>query len=109
VLATGLPFSVMPLRIRQGLDVVIAPVTGWKGMVPTWFGIPCSIGRIQMSLLVEETPGLMREFSLLTLFPRAELTGAPPYIFLGIQFFHEYRGQIAIDGAPGGTGKLIIP
>src|SRR5258708_3341222 len=68
-LATEQLLSVIPLPIREFLDVVITPERGWRGQVPSWYGISCRIGRVGLWLPVEEGPGSHREFSLLALLP----------------------------------------
>jgi hypothetical protein len=92
------------------LDPVINPVSGWRGRVPTWFGIPCRIGRVTLWLPVEGRGAVFRNFSLLVLLPREELEGAPPFILLGTQFFLEYKSKVLLDffsiENPGG---LIVP
>jgi hypothetical protein len=107
VLATGTPISVVPWFIQNALTLQVTPVTVPSGPVPRWYGIPCDIGRVTLWLPVDETPGQNRDFSLLVLLPRADLTGALPYVYLGAQFLLEYRVQVALDGAT--SGRLVIP
>lgn len=110
LLATGQPLSVVPPTIRAHLDLVIAPVPGWKGHVPTWFGVGCRVGRVELWLPVEETPGQYRRFSLLALLPRHHLDDAPPFIHLGTQFLLEYRAHVRLDcSSVGGQGLLDFP
>src|SRR5260370_19681688 len=73
LLATGQLLSVIPPTIRQNLDVAIKPARGWRGQIPTWFGIPCRIGRVAVWLPIEQGPELYREFSLLVTFPDQNL------------------------------------
>jgi hypothetical protein len=110
VLATGQPLSVISPTTRQALDIVALPVPGWRGRVPTWFGIACRVGRVRLWLPVHEEPGRYREFSLLVLLPRQDLEGAPPYIHLGTQFLLEYRARVVLDCSSAVIpGHLIIP
>jgi hypothetical protein len=109
LLATSAPVSVVPPSIRHALDLQIAPVPGWQGVVPTWYGIACTVGRATIWLPVEETPGLYRDFSLLVLLPKRDLPDAPPFIHLGMQFLVEYGGQVTVDGSGPGTGRLVLP
>lgn len=110
LLATEQPLSVIPPSAFQMLDIVIAPVPGWKGNVPTWFGIPCRIGRVTLWLPNQEEPGRLRDFQLLVLAPKFNLEDAAPFIHLGTQFLLEYRVQVILEGeSPTSGGKLIIP
>ncbi len=109
LLATGQPLSVIPPTIRENLHVVIKTVSGWKGQVPTWLGIPCTIGRVTVWLPVEENPGQYRDFSLVVLLPKRDVDGAPPFIHLGTQFLLEYQAKVILDGSPSRSGQLIIP
>jgi len=57
-----------------------------------------------------DKPGEYRQFSLLALFPRQTLEGAPRFIHLGTQFLREYQAQVALDcSSMGSQGRLIIP
>ncbi len=91
----------------------VSTVSGWTGSVPTWFGMPCSIGRVRVWLPEEGGPTLFRDLSLLALVPNSDLPDAPPYIHLGAQFLLEYRARVFLDctaGTPGSSsGQLIIP
>lgn len=110
LLATGQPLSLIPRPIRESLDLVVAPVPGWRGQVLTWLGVPCRVGRVATWLPVQENPGQLREFSLLALCPQHDLDDAPPYLQLGTQFLLEVRAQVFLDGtAPSAGGKLVIP
>lgn len=110
LLASGQPLSVIPKTIRELLDMVITPVPGWKGQVPTWFGVSCKIGRVVLWLPSDDEPGVYRDFSLLALLPREELEDAPPFIHLGAQFLLEYQVQIQLDWSSlHSVGKLLIP
>jgi hypothetical protein len=110
LLATSQPLSVIPAAIRQMLDLVIKPVSGWRGQIPFWFGIPCRIGRAALWLPIQENPGEYREFSLLVLLPQRELKDAPPFIHLGTQSLLEYGAQVFIDGSSISLpGKISIP
>jgi hypothetical protein len=113
LLNTGLVLSVVPRTIRDRLDLAVTPVPGWSGQVPSWYGIPCGLGRLTVWLPVEENPGQYRDFSLLALLPRDDLTDAPPFAHLGVQFLLEYQAQLLLDcssGAPGSVnGKIVIP
>jgi hypothetical protein len=104
---------VIPRTIRDLLDLEIGPAAGWRGNVPTWFGIPCSIGRVTMWLPVQEQPGQYRDFSLLVLLAREELTDAPPFIHLGAQFLLEYGVEVLLNYRPvppaTSSGQLVIP
>jgi hypothetical protein len=110
LLATGHPLSVIPPTTREALDIVVAPVSGWRGSVPAWFGIPCRIGRARIWLPIEENAGELREFEILVLLPKRELDEAPPFIHLGTQFLLEYHSQVVLDGSsPTTPGRLVIP
>jgi hypothetical protein len=110
ILSTSQGLSVIPPTVFERLDLVVLPERGWKGQVPTWFGIPCRIGRVTMWLAVQEAAGPYREFSLLALFPRHDLEDAPPFIYLGTQFLLEYRAELRLDcSSPTAEGRLLIP
>jgi hypothetical protein len=110
LLATCQGLSVIPPTVLERLDLVIVPEKGWKGRVPTWFGIPCRIGRVTIWLSILEEPKLYREISLLALFPRHDLEDAPPFVQLGTQFLLENRGNLVLDcSLPPGTGQLLFP
>jgi hypothetical protein len=110
LLATEHPLSVIPLPIQHQLDVAVKPARGWKGHVPSWFGISCRIGRVSWWLPTQEGPGSYREFSLLAMRPQTELEDAAPFLYLGTQFLLEYQAQIHIDGSSlAAGGRLVIP
>jgi hypothetical protein len=110
LLATGQMLSVIPATIRDTMEVVVEPVRGWKGRVPSWYGIACRIGRVTLWLPIEEEPGRYRELSLLGLLPKEDLEDAPPFILLGTQFLLEYQAQVVLD-CSGATnpGRLLLP
>jgi len=88
---------------------MVMPERGWKGQIPTWFGVPCRIGRVKMWLSVLEAE-LPREFALLALLPRHDLEDAPPFVQLGTQFLLEYRAKLDLDcSSPTIGGRLLIP
>ena len=110
LLATGHTLSVVPPTIRQNLDLVVMPVPGWRGQIPTWFGIPCRIGRATIWLPVQAGPIPYREFSLLVLLPTQDLEDAPPFIHVGTQFLLEYKAKVQLDcSSIEGLGRLVIP
>jgi hypothetical protein len=110
LLALGQPLSVIPWAIQQSLDLVIKPAPGWKGQVPTLFGVSCRIGRAALWLPVEENPGEYREFALLALFPKQDVEDAPPYVHLGMQFLLKQKGQVFLDcSTPATEGRLVLP
>jgi hypothetical protein len=110
LLSTGQGLSVIPPTVLERLDVVIVPEPGWRGQVPTWFGVPCRIGRVRMWLSILEAARPYREFALLAIFPRHDLEDAPPFVQLGTQFFLEHRAELLLDcSSPTREGRLIIP
>jgi hypothetical protein len=109
LLATGQPLSVVPPAIRDGLDLVIYPARGWKGAVPTWFGIPCRIGRAEVWLAVQEDQGLRQPFSILVLLPQQDLEDAAPFVYLGAQFLVEHKVRVLLEGSAGGSDRLVFP
>jgi hypothetical protein len=110
LLSPGQGLSVIPGTVFERLDLVTVPERGWRGQVPTWFGVPCRIGRVKLWLAVEGAPGTYREFSLLALFPRGDLDDAPPFVQLGTQFLLENRAKLHLDcSSPSRGGRLIIP
>lgn len=109
ILSTGEPFSVILPRFRTLLDPVITPARGWKGFALTWLGVPCHVGRVTIWLPSEETPGQMRPFSLVTLFPKQDVPHAPPFIQLGVQFLLEYSVQVVLNDPTTGDNRLVIP
>src|SRR5262249_2702674 len=93
-LTTGHDFSVIPYRVQKTLRAVVTPEPGWRGDVPTWFGIDCSVGRVEMRLPVQPSLGIpFWRFSVLALPDRASRRD-PPYILLGAQFLEEYQVQV---------------
>jgi hypothetical protein len=63
-----------------------------------------------MWLPSQETPGQMRSFSVLTLFPKQDVPNAPPFIQLGVQFLLEYNVQVILnETGTGGGNRLVIP
>jgi hypothetical protein len=101
---------VIPRAVFQFLDLAIAPERGWKGQVPTWFGIRCRIGRATLWLPIQEYPGQYRELSLLALLPRQDLEDAPPFILIGTQFLLEHEARIELDcSSVKSRGRLVIP
>ncbi len=110
LLSTGQALSVIPPTVFERLDLVSLPERGWRGQVPSWFGVPCRIGRVTLWLSVEGAPGTYRPLSLLALLPRHDLEDAPPFIQLGTQFLHEHRAELRLDcSSPAGEGRLVIP
>jgi hypothetical protein len=110
LLATGQALSVIPVTIREMLDLVTTPAPGWRGRVPNWFGARCRIGRARLWLPITEEPGRFREFSLLALLPRDEPEDAPPFVHLGAQFLLEHRARLVLDcSSASRPGRLIIP
>jgi len=113
LLATGHALSVVLRSIRELLDLQIRPAPEWKGIVPSWFGISCGIGRVTLWLPIAEDSGLHRDFSLLVLLPKEDLPDAPPFIHLGTQFLMEYCAQVFLDCSSGNpaasSGQLLIP
>ena len=110
LLATGQALSVIPPSIREQLDLVIRPAPGWKGQVPAWYGVACRIGRVSLWLPIEENPGELREYSLLTLLPRQDLEDAPPYVQVGTQFLLEYKARVELDSSTvNAGGRLMLP
>jgi|GEM_PF-5535881 hypothetical protein len=110
VLATGEPFSVIVPAARNFLDLEIVSAPAWKGIWMTWLGIPCQVGRVTLWLPSHETPGQMRSFSLLALFPQQDVPDTPPFIQLGVQFLLEYNIQVVLnETGPGGGKRLLIP
>jgi hypothetical protein len=107
LLSLGEGLSVIPAAVLDRLDLVIGPVKGWKGQIPTWFGSPCKVGRVKLWLAILEEIGPYREFSLLALFPRKDIEDAPPFVQLGTQFLLEYRAEF--HSSSKGEGKLLIP
>jgi hypothetical protein len=103
------PLSVIPFTIRNNLDPEVYPVPGWRGRIPTWYGVTCRIGRLTLWLPIEENPGQLRSFSLLALLPQQDLPDAPPFIQLGAQFLIEYRGQAVFDGETPSNSRLLVP
>src|SRR5437762_14137756 len=101
IVASGQALSVIPRSIRDLLDIRIKPVSGWKVAAPSWFGIPCSVGRATVWFPFADDPGLLHDYSLLALLPRDELADAPPFVYLGAQFLLEYRARALFDCEPG--------
>lgn len=97
LIATGEAVTIMPLAVRESLDLEIKPVAGWKDREPHWLGAPCLVGRTTIWLPIAEEPGQYRDFSLLALFPTDDLPHVVPYVLLGMQFFVEHRLQLTID------------
>jgi hypothetical protein len=91
LLATGQPISLIPREVQDRLELVISPERGWRGQIPSWFGVPCRIGRVQHWLPIEEEAGRYRDFALLALLPREDPDDAPPFILLGTQFLLEFQ------------------
>jgi len=46
MLAPGLLLTVMPPTVTERFELEILPEPGWKGQIPSWFGIPCRLGRV---------------------------------------------------------------
>jgi hypothetical protein len=110
MLAPNLLLTVMPPTVRDRFDIEILPEPGWKGHIPSWFGIPCRLGRVTIWLPILEGPAPLRPLSLLALFPAKELEDSPPFVQLGTQFFLEHRTGLSIDySSPMGEGRLLVP
>jgi hypothetical protein len=110
MLAPGQLLTVMPPTVTERFDLEILPERGWKGQVPTWFGVPCRVGRVTIWLPILEGPAPLRALSLLALFPREEVDDMPPFIQIGTQFLLEHRTELHLDySSPAGEGRLVIP
>jgi hypothetical protein len=109
LVASGLPLSIVPPTTRDDMNLDVYPVPGWRGQVPSWFGIPCRIGRVKVWVPTVENPGQLLPYSVLALFPRQDLTDAPPYIHLGAQFFLEHGVQVILDGQAVSNSRLVLP
>jgi hypothetical protein len=109
LIASGSALSVVPPTIRNDMALDVYPVRGWRGQIPSWFGVPCRIGRVTIWLPIVENNGQLQSFSLLALFPQQELTDAPPYIHLGAQFFVEHQVQVVLDGQNPSSSRLVLP
>jgi hypothetical protein len=110
LLAIGQLLSVIPPNATERFDLEIMPERGWKGQVPTWFGVPCRIGRVTVWLPTLEGPAPLRSFPLLALFPREDIEDAPPFVHLGTQFLLEHRAELHLDcSSPTGEGRLVFP
>ena len=106
-LGTGHDFSVIPRNVQRSLRAVVTPEPGWRGDVPTWFGIDCDIGRVEMRLPVQASLGVPYwRFPLLVLLPVRPSRYDPSYIWLGSQFLEEYRVEVRLGPT---AGKLLIP
>ena len=109
ILATGEPLSIIPRTTRDGLDPEIIPAPGWKGLAPTWMGVPCHVGRVTLWLPTQETLVPFRPFSMLTLLPQHDVPDASPFIQLGVQFLLEYHVQVVLNETATGGNYLLIP
>jgi hypothetical protein len=110
ILATSQGLSVIPPAVLERLDLVVVPERGWKGEVPTWFGVHCRIGRAGIWLPALDEPGTYQDFALLALFQRRDLDDAPPFVQLGTQFLLEYAAAVHLDcSSRAGEGRLVVP
>jgi hypothetical protein len=109
IVATGEAISVVPPTIRRALDPVLSPVRGWRGVVPSWDGIPCRLGQATVPLPIQENPGQFLDLPILVLLPQQDLPDAPPYVLLGVQFLIAHRAQLLLDTANPGHDRLIFP
>jgi hypothetical protein len=109
LLATEEPLSVILPQIRDALDMEVTPEPGWRGPVPDWHGIPCTVGRVRLWLPVQgNLPH--RLFSVLVLLPRQDPPEVLPYVYLGVQFLLEYEVTVTLDcSQPPGAGRFRIP
>jgi hypothetical protein len=62
-----------------------------------------------MWLPSQETPGQMRSFSLVSLFPKQDVPDAPAFIQLGMQFLLEYQVHVVLNETGTGGNRLVIP
>jgi hypothetical protein len=89
--------------------VRVMPDPAWANLTPSWGGISCRIGRVQLWFPVRGSL-LLRPFSLLVLLPDREPSHALPYVLLGAQFLMEYEVTATLDCSGGqGRGHLSIP
>lgn len=112
VVSTEQPWSVIPPYLRTHLDLVVSPVPNWSGPVPSWRGMACHLGRVEICLPVQGG-GPLRPFPLIVLLPTSDPPDPLPYAWLGMQFLVEYQGQLRFDCSSGDplscSGQLIIP
>jgi len=113
ILATDLPFTVIPVPIQRSLDLVESPEPRWRGPTPDWFGVPCRIVRAQVWFPTLGPSLLFVPFELVVQLPQTDLPDTPPFILLGNQFLVEHRARIQIDAnqmAPEfPCGQIIFP
>jgi hypothetical protein len=100
ILAPELPYSIIPLSIRERFGIQPAsPPPGWQNRpAPRWRGVPCQVGSAPIWMLNELAPGEPVEFKVLALFPESEPTG--PRVrqtALGQQFLLQYGFRVTIE------------
>jgi hypothetical protein len=109
----GQHFSVISPYVRRRIQMIETPDPTWQGPTPSWFGIACTVARVEMWLPNQSNLGLLEPFPLLVLLPQRDLPDAPPFVMLGAQFLMEYRVRVELDCAliPGAPrcGQLMIP
>lgn len=112
LLALEEPLSVIPAchtYLRETIG--FAPEPAWHGPIPTWHSVPCRLCQAIIGLPNHAVHSL-RRFSILLLLPDEDPLDVRPFIYLGMQFFSQFRATITVDCSAANTpprGTLLFP
>jgi hypothetical protein len=113
LLDTGAPLSVVPFAIHQSRDLAWQPVPGpWPTGFTTWFGVPCTVGAIEVWLPIPQSPYLLGPFTFLAKFAQAKSPSIPGNypVVMGLNFLVDQRAEVALRCHPiPPAGSVSLP
>lgn len=78
LLDTGAPLCVVPYFFQHTQQLAWQPLSGpWPAGFNTWFGVPCTIGRVEVWVPTQQPPFLHGPFSLIAKFAQTTPQGLP--------------------------------
>jgi hypothetical protein len=103
-LDTGAPLSVVPFHVHHQ-RLVWQPIAG---VMTTWSGQPCALGRIDFWLATDQSPFLRGPMSMLAKFPSSDPPGPLVPVLLGLEFFLTYHAELNLP-LPPQHGHILLP
>jgi hypothetical protein len=101
---TGAPWTVIPFHVHHQ-RLLWQPIAG---MVTTWAGQRCDLGRVDVWLATQQPPSIRGPFSLLAKFARSDPPGPPVPVLLGLEFFLAHQAEFHLLPPPR-HGSILLP